>query len=167
VALKRTLNLWSGKLMSRLLKIALIQQQATKNKQKNIKRAMVSLEQAAQQGAQLIAFAELAFTRFYPQRPSTGKNLILAETIPGPTTDIFSDLARTCNVVVVLNLYEKIGNKTYDSSPVINTNGEILGVTHMVHIMEGPGFFEQGYYFPGDGDKFVYETAVGKIGVAI
>ncbi len=153
--------------MSRLLKIALIQQQASKDKQNNIDRAIASLEKAAHQGAQLIAFAELAFTPFYPQRPAMGKNLSLAETIPGPTTDIFSNLARKWRVVVVLNLFEKVGNKTYDSSPLIDSMGKILGVTRMVHIMEGPSFFEQGYYFPGDGDKLVYETTMGKIGVAI
>ncbi len=53
-------------------------------------------------------------------------------------------------MVTVLNTYEKDGDKTFDSSPVIDADGEILGVTRMVHIMEGPGFHEKGYYDPGE-----------------
>ncbi len=37
----------------------------------------------------------------------------------------------------------------------------------MVHIMEGPGFHERGYYTPGDRESFVFDTAAGRIGVAI
>ena len=37
----------------------------------------------------------------------------------------------------------------------------------MVHIMEGLGFYEKGYYTPGDKMSFVYETQVGRVGVAI
>ncbi|MGZ7046164.1 MAG: nitrilase-related carbon-nitrogen hydrolase, partial [Candidatus Aminicenantales bacterium] len=43
----------------------------------------------------------------------------------------------------------------------------LLGVTRMVHIMEGPGFHERGYYSPGDREDFVFDTAAGRIGVAI
>ena len=153
--------------MNKKLKLALIQQHATKDNQNNIDRAIASFEQAAKQGAQLIAFAELAFTHFYPQYPSTGNNEDLAEPIPGSTTGIFSELARKWETAVVLNLFEKQGNQTFDSSPVIDTDGKILGITRMVHIMEGPCFHEQGYYYPGDRKNLVYDTAVGKIGVSI
>jgi len=153
--------------MDRKLKLALIQQHATKDNQNNIDRAVVSFEQGAKQGAQLIVFAELAFTYFYPQKPSVGNNEDLAEPIPGPTTEIFSELARKWKTTVVLNLFEKKGNKTFDSSPVIDADGKILGITRMVHIMEGPCFHEQGYYFPGGRTNLVYHTSVGKIGIAI
>ena len=55
----------------------------------------------AEQGAELIAFAELAFEPFYPQRPSDGNHLDLAEPIPGPITEAFSALAKELGVVVV------------------------------------------------------------------
>lgn len=153
--------------MNRPLKIALIQQHATRDKQDNLARAVAAFEKAAQQEAQLIVFAELAFTYFYPQRRAAGNIIDLAETIPGPTTKIFSDLARKWNTVVVLNLFEKKGGHTFDASPVIEKDGSILGVTRMVHIMDGDCFFEQGYYKPGPADELVYRTSDGKIGVAI
>mgnify|MGYP002154855103 CR=1 FL=1 len=150
-----------------LMKIALIQQQATKNCQENLKRGIESFRQAASSGAKLIAFAELAFCPFYPQRPAEPEYFEKAEAIPGPTTEKFQALARKYGVVVVLNIFERDKERTFDSSPVIDSDGKLLGVTRMIHIMEGPGFHERGYYTPGDKNNFVYQTKAGRIGVAI
>lgn len=153
--------------MSKFIKLALIQQHATKDKLDNLNRAIAAFEQAASQGANIIAFAEMAFTYFYPQNPNKDDVSKLAETIPGQTTEIFCDLAKKWKVVTVINIFEKKGDKTFDSSPVINSDGKILGVTRMVHIMEGPCFHEQDYYYPGDARNMVFDTEFGKIGVAI
>lgn len=149
------------------MKIALIQQHATKNYEENLKRGVKAFHQAARKGANLIAYAELAFSPFFPQFPARQEFLLQAEPIPGPTTHRFSQLAKEYGVVVVLNVFEKDGDKTYDSSPVINVDGRLLGVTRMVHIMEGPRFHEKGYYTPGNLENLVYKTQVGKIGLAI
>ncbi len=149
------------------MKIALIQQHATKDYEENIKRGIDSFHQAASSGAKLVAFAELAFSTFLPQIPSNQEYLAMAEPIPGPTTEQFSKLAKKYGVVVVLNLFERDGERTYDASPVIDADGKLLGVTRMVHIMEGPGFYEKGYYAPGENINFVYKTKVGRVGIAI
>jgi N-carbamoylputrescine amidase len=149
------------------MKIALVQQHAFLEYEENLKRGVNAFREAAGAGADLIAFAELAFLRFLPQFPSTPAALAKAETIPGPTTEIFSALSRELGVVAVLNLLEKDGEKTYDSSPVIDADGQILGVTRMIHIMEGPGFHERGYYTPGNLTHLVYKSRVGWVGVAI
>lgn len=153
--------------MSRLVKLALIQQHATQDIQDNLNRAITAFEKAAEQGAKLIAFAELAFTPFYPQHPAQGDLLALAETIPGPTTNIFKELAEKYGVVTVLNLFETCDGKTFDSSPVLDADGQLLGTTRMVHIIEADCFHEQGYYAPGDGKSLVFDTAVGRVGVSI
>ncbi len=70
-------------------------------------------------------------------------------------------------MVVVLNLFERDGDRTYDTSPVLNADGRLLGRTRMVHITDYPCFHEQGYYTPGDTGAPVYETDHGRIGVAI
>ena len=149
------------------MRIALVQQHATGDPPENRARGRAAFLEAAKAGAGLVAFAELAFTRFYPQIPASSERLSRAETIPGPTTDLFCGLARETGTVAVLNLFERDGDRTYDSSPVIDADGRILGVTRMVHIMEGPGFHERGYYAPGDRERFVFPTAAGQIGVAI
>jgi predicted amidohydrolase len=149
------------------MKIALIQQIASEDIKSNIDRAVHSVKQAAGNGANIICFAELAFTPFYPQKPVGENKIKLAETIPGQTTDVFSKLAKEFGVVIILNLYEKDGNNFYDSSPVINIDGSILGVTRMIHITDCACFHEKGYYDPGNKGVPVYETKFGKIGIAI
>jgi N-carbamoylputrescine amidase len=91
----------------------------------------------------------------------------LAEPVPGPTTQAFAGLARQLGVVVVLNLFERAGDRCYDCSPVIDADGRLLGRTRMVHITDYEGFHEQDYYAPGDSGAPVYQTAAGRLGVAI
>jgi predicted amidohydrolase len=149
------------------MQIALVQQHASGDKADNVARGIAALERAARDGAEVVAYAELAFERFHPQRPATGDPLALAEPVPGPITEQFARKARELGVVVVLNLYERDGDRAYDSSPVIDADGSLLGVTRMVHITEYPCFHEQGYYTPGDRGAPVYRTRAGNLGVAI
>lgn len=149
------------------MKIALIQQFASNIKERNIKKGIEAVKEAAKNGAQVICFAEVAFDPFYPQRRPTLDVRELAETIPGNTTDLFCNLARELNIVIILNLYELDGKNTYDTSPVIDADGKILGKTRMLHIPDYELFHEQDYYTPGDTGAPVYQTQFGKIGIAI
>lgn len=150
------------------MRIALIQQHATWDRDANRARGLAAARQAASEGAEVIAFAELAFDRFYPQVPATLEHIARAEPVPGPTTEAFSALAREHGVVIVLNVFEQgADGQTYDSSPVIDADGTLLGITRMVHITEYEHFHEQGYYAPGDRGVPVYRTQAGRIGVAI
>lgn len=149
------------------MKIALIQQACTEDKHENLQRGLQAAREAAEAGANIICFPELAFEPFYPQYDNPSDPGRHAEPIPGSITEAFSDLAAEFEIVVVLNLYERDGDRTYDSSPVINTDGSIMGTTRMVHITDYACFHEQKYYAPGDQGAPVYDTPHGKIGVAI
>jgi N-carbamoylputrescine amidase len=149
------------------MKIALIQQHASRDRRKNVDRGIEALEEAATHGAELVAYSELAFDRFLPQHPASATTLAHAEPIPGPTSMKFCEKAKELGVVVVLNLFEREGDRTFDSSPVIDSNGEIVGKTRMIHIIEAPCFHEKGYYAPGNLGACVFNTKIGKIGVAI
>ena len=122
------------------MKIALVQQSAGPDKAQNVERGASAVDEAAANGASLIVFAELAFEPFHPQRPANGDPLSLAETVPGPTVDIFSLRARKHGVVIVLNLYERDGDRAFDCSPVIDADGRLLGRTRMIHITDYPCF---------------------------
>jgi predicted amidohydrolase len=149
------------------VRIALIQQPATEDKNHNVRCGIEALTRAARDGATVVSFAELAFERFHPQRPAGDAPWQLAETVPGPTTDLFARVARDLGVVVVLNLFERDGERTFDCSPVIDADGTLLGRTRMIHITDYPCFHEQGYYVPGDTGAPVYRTRAGILGVAI
>ena len=84
------------------MKMALIQQHATRNKTANVARGLAALETAARHGAQLACFAELAFEWFYPQRPAELGFRELAESLDGPTVTAFQQKARELGMVVVI-----------------------------------------------------------------
>src|SRR5881628_805381 len=109
------------------MRIALVQQHASHDKRENVARGLRAFETAARVGAHLVAFAELAFEPFYPQSPAGPGSLGQAETVPGPITDAFSAKAREYGVVAVLNLFERDGDRTFDCSPVIDSDGALLG----------------------------------------
>jgi N-carbamoylputrescine amidase len=148
-------------------RIALAQLQAHEDVAENRERILDAMRRAAEQGANLIAFPELALSKFFPQHPDFPDARALAEPVPGPTTEQVAALARELSLVTVLNLYEEAETGLYDSSPVIDADGTLLGTTRMVHITDYACFHEQVYYTPGDHGAPVYETAVGRIGVSI
>jgi N-carbamoylputrescine amidase len=150
-----------------MTRIALVQQRATKDRAANRARGLEALDTAARLGAGLVCFAELAFDPFYPQEPAPAGVAGLAEPVPGPTTEAFASAAAWLGVAVVLNLFENDGGRTYDSSPVIGSDGTLLGKTRMVHVPDLPCFHETDYYTPGDLGAPVFDTACGRIGVAI
>ena len=149
------------------MRIALVQQKASHDRSENLRRGLAALEEAAHAGANLVCYAELAFERFYPQVPGRSETREKAEPIPGPTTEAFAEKARDLSVVVVINLYERDGERCFDTSPVIDADGALLGRTRMIHITDYACFHERDYYTPGDTGVPVYATGVGRVGVAI
>ncbi|HEX4951971.1 MAG TPA: nitrilase-related carbon-nitrogen hydrolase [Thermoanaerobaculia bacterium] len=151
-----------------MLRIALAQLPAGPDREANLARAEGALREAAAAGAALVAFPELAADRFFPQRRGDPAAAALAEPVPGPTTERIARLAKDLGLVVVWNLYERDeAGRTFDSSPVIDADGAILGVARMIHITDYDGFHEQDYYHPGDRAPEVFATRVGRVGVAI
>lgn len=154
------------------MRIALAQMTSTPDRAANLARALAAIDAAAAQGAQLVVFAEIVLDRFFPADPyggaCPGPALARAEGVPGPTTAALAAKAREHGVVIVFNLYEvDEAGRTFDSSPVIDADGTLLGVTRMVHITDYEGFHERDYYHPGDRGAPVYATRAGKVGVAI
>ena len=149
------------------MRLALVQQPATADLDANLARGLEAFDQAAEAGADLVAYAELAFSPFWPQRHATPETLAHAEPVPGPTVEAFQERAARHGVVAVLNVFERDGEKTFDTSPVVDADGALLGKTRMVHITDYEAFHEQGYYAPGDAGLPVYDTAAGRVGVAI
>jgi len=152
------------------MRIALAQQRADADRGANLARALDAMGRAAQAGARLIVFPELAIERFFPQRSRDEQAKTLAEPIPGPMADRIAARAKELSLVTVFNMYELGGGaglRLFDSSPVFDADGALLGVTRMVHITDYEGFHERAYYHPGDRGAPVYQTRAGRVGVAI
>lgn len=149
------------------MRLALAQLSAGPDRSANLARALETMTAAKRAGADLIAFPEVILDRFFPQAPGDREALKLAEPIPGPTADAVAARARELGLVTVFNLYELSEGRRFDSSPMFDADGTLLGITRMVHITDYEGFHEQDYYHPGDRGVPVYETRVGRVGVAI
>ena len=150
------------------MRLALAQQAAGHDPHENLERALEAMRRARAAGAETIVFPELAVLRFFPQFESQESARDLAEPIPGPTAKRVAETARELSLVTVFNMYEvDAGGRCFDSSPVFDADGTLLGVTRMVHITDFSGFHEKAYYHPGDRGAPVYETRAGRLGVAI
>jgi N-carbamoylputrescine amidase len=150
------------------MRLALAQQSANPDREDNLARALTAMEAAKKAGADLIAFPELAIDRFFPQHENDPTAEGRAEPIPGPTADAIAANAKHLSLVTVFNMYESDARgHRFDSTPVFDSDGTLLGVTRMVHITDYACFHEREYYHPGDRGAPVYDTSVGKIGVAI
>ncbi len=149
-------------------RIALGQISASDDLDANILKSANFVKKAADNGAKIICFPELCFTKFFPQYPLDKKYYNFAETIPGPTTERFQKLAQEYNIAVIINIYEKTDKGEYfDSSPIISADGELLGKVQMNHVAQEPLFYEKEYYRPGTTGHPVFKTPFGNIGIAI
>ncbi len=150
------------------MRLALAQLSAGPDRESNIVRALEAMDQAKNAGADVVAFPELAIELFFPQAKQNEQAKKDAETIPGPLADRISAKAAALSLVTVFNMYEVDSEgRRFDSSPVFDSDGTLLGVTRMVHITDYSCFHEKEYYHPGDKGAPVYNTTAGRIGVAI
>ena len=149
------------------MKIALIQKSRTSDIEHNRLTLGESIRMAAVKGAQLIVFQELHNSLYFCQTESTD-NFDLAETIPGPSTEYFSELAREFGVVLVLSLFEKRAAGLYhNTAVVIEKDGSIAGKYRKMHIPDDPAYYEKFYFTPGDLGFHPIQTSVGKLGVQV
>lgn len=132
----------------------------------NIETARQRVVEAARKGAQVICLPELYYTQYFPRHQGSDTTTV-AETLPGKSTLVFSDIAREHHVVIIVPVFEKAREgKFYNSAVVINADGKVSEPYRKVHIPQDPGFFEKGYFYPGDQYR-VFSTDYGRIAVLI
>lgn len=147
--------------------IGLIQAAASEHAPLNLERAVQKVEKAARLGAQIICLQELFRSPYFPQTENA-KNFKLAESIPGPATDIFQKLAKRLGLVIILPLFEKRSAGMYhNSAAVIDRDGTLAGLYRKMHIPDDPGYCEKFYFTPGDLGFPSFRTRYGRIGVLI
>ena len=150
-----------------MMKIGLIQQSNTADIQGNIAKLVANIRDCAAKGAQLIVLQELHNSLYFCQVENTD-NFDLAETIPGPSTELFGALASELEVVLVLSLFEKRAAGLYhNTAVVIEKDGSIAGKYRKMHIPDDPAYYEKFYFTPGDLGFRSIQTSVGKLGVLV
>ncbi|MFZ1236929.1 MAG: carbon-nitrogen hydrolase [Prevotella sp.] len=149
------------------IRIGMLQQQNNADMQDNISRLEENIRDLARRGAQLIVLQELHNSLYFCQVEDVN-NFGLAETIPGPSTDFFGQLAQELGIVIVTSLFEKRAPGLYhNTAVVIEKDGSIAGIYRKMHIPDDPAYYEKFYFTPGDLGFHPIETSVGRLGVLI
>ena len=149
------------------VKVGLVQMSCTGNKEENLVKAIAKTKQAAKDGAQIVCLQEL-FTSLYFCDEENYDNFLLAEAIPGPTTDRLSALAKELGVVIIASLFEKRAQGLYhNTTAVLDADGTYLGKYRKMHIPDDPSYYEKFYFTPGDLGYKVFKTRFATIGVLI
>ena len=149
------------------MKIGLIQQHNVEDVKTNVLHLATKIRQLAKEGAELIVLQELHNALYFCKQEDV--NLFdLAETIPGPSTQFFGNLAKELQVVIVTSLFERrVTGLYHNTAVVLEKNGTIAGMYRKMHIPDDPGYYEKFYFTPGDLGFKPIQTSVGKLGVLV
>ena len=149
------------------LKVALIQQSCTSNREETLAKTTGMIRQAAASGAELIVLQELHTSTYFCQVESPAL-FDLAEPIPGPSSDTLGKLAAELGIVLVSSLFERRAAGLYHNTAVVfEKDGSIAGIYRKMHIPDDPGFYEKFYFTPGDLGFNPIKTSVGTLGVLV
>lgn len=152
---------------SSTVRIGLVQMRAEPHSADNLEKAVAKIRQAARKGAQIICLQEL-FSSFYFPQTEDSRHFILAEPVPGPTTQTLSELARLLKAVLIISLFEKRTDGVYhNTAALLDADGSFLGKYRKMHIPDDPGYYEKFYFTPGDLGFQTFSTRYAKIGVLI
>jgi N-carbamoylputrescine amidase len=155
------------KAKSNIVKVGLIQMSCDQKPAANLKKAIARIGEAAKKGAQIVCLQELFRSQYFCQTEDI-ELFKLAETIPGPTTDLLSKVARQRNVVLVASLFEKRAAGVYHNTAVIiDATGKIAGKYRKMHIPDDPLYYEKFYFTPGDLGFQTHDTKFGKVGALV
>jgi N-carbamoylputrescine amidase len=149
------------------IKVGLVQMSCVADKEANLQKAIDGVRDAARQGAQIVCLQEL-FTSLYFCDEENYDNFLLAESIPGPSSDTLSAIAAELGVVIIASLFEKRAQGLYHNTvAVLDADGSYLGKYRKMHIPDDPNYYEKFYFTPGDLGYKVFNTKFATIGVLI
>jgi N-carbamoylputrescine amidase len=148
---------------SRPFTVGIIQDSASADAKAVLERSVAHVRTAADLGAQIICLKEL-FNAPYFCKSQQCERFDIAESIPGPTTDVLQKLAKDLDVVIIAPLFEKQAAGVYrNSAAIIDADGSLLGVYRKMHIPDDPLFNEKYYFVPGDTAHDDRIDAIGEI----
>ncbi|GMW06533.1 MAG: beta-ureidopropionase [Nevskiales bacterium] len=149
------------------LKLALVQMRMDEDPAANLRRALDYTRQAIAAGAQLVCLPELFRSRYFCQSEDAA-HFALAESVPGPTTAAFQELATAHGVTIVLSLFERRAAGLYhNTAAVLDGDQGLVGKYRKMHIPDDPRFYEKYYFTPGDLGFRTFQTGAGSLGVLV
>lgn len=149
--------------------LGLVQMRCHSNSSENMANASLRIAQAAKAGAKIICLPELFTNEYFCQTEDNHAAFELAETIPGPTTKELSAIARQHEVALIGGTVFERGTdgKHYNTAPVFDADGSLLGTYRKIHIPHDPLYYEQSYFAPGNLGVRIFETKFARIAVLV
>jgi len=149
------------------MKIGIIQQHNGEEVKENVLHLVTKVRALAKEGAELIVMQELHNSLYFCKEENVDL-FDLAEPIPGPTTQIFGNLAKELGIVIVTSIFEKRATGLYHNTAVVlEKDGTIAGKYRKMHIPDDPGYYEKFYFTPGDLGFEPIQTSLGRLGVLV
>ncbi len=124
------------------------------------------MDLAVEQGASMICFQELFNLPWFP-KDRDESSFAMAEEITGEAVEAMREKARRAEAVVVLPIFERSGDQYFNTSVVLNSDGEISGIYRKIHLPDIPLWEEKYYFSPGDQGFPVFQTAYGTVGIQV
>jgi N-carbamoylputrescine amidase len=150
-----------------VVRLALVQSKGFPDRNTNVDRAVDQIDRAAREGAQLICLQEL-FPGQYPCQAEDHRKFAEAEPIPGPTSDLLQDRARSLGVAIVGSLFERRAHGLYHNTAVVfDADGSQVGFYRKMHIPDDPNYYEKFYFTPGDTGFTVAKTRFATLGIGV
>ena len=147
--------------------IGLVQMACSTDPEANLGRAIAGIREAAGKGAEIVCLQEL-FRSQYFCREENAELFKLAETIPGPSTEALSSVAKELQVSIVASLFEKRAQGLYhNTAAILDADGSLVGLYRKMHIPDDPLYYEKFYFTPGDLGFQNFETKYSRIGVLV
>jgi N-carbamoylputrescine amidase len=149
------------------MKIGIIQQHNTADRDDNKRRLAEKIKSLATKGAELVVLQELHNGLYFCQEENVD-TFNQAEPIPGPSTEFYGALAKELGVVIVTSLFERRATGLYHNTAVVlEKDGTIAGKYRKMHIPDDPGYYEKFYFTPGDMGFQPIDTSVVRLGVLV
>ena len=151
----------------RNIKTGVVQMTCTESKKHNQLKISNSIAELSKQEVDLVVLQELHDGPYFCQTESVD-SFDLAESVPGPTTEFYSGIARKNAVVLVTSLFEKRTSGLYHNTAVVfDRDGSMAGRYRKMHIPDDPAYYEKFYFTPGDLGFEPIQTSIGNLGVLV
>src|SRR5215469_1419295 len=149
------------------IRIGLVQMACEREPAANLEKAIVRIEQAASDGAQIVCLQEL-YRSWYPCQSEDDSQFDLAEPVPGPSSETLGKIAAARKIVIIAPIFERRAPGVYHNSAlVLDSSGAVAGHYRKMHIPDDPGYYEKFYFAPGDLDFINHHAGPADIGVLI
>jgi (R)-amidase len=121
---------------TRFLNVAAISIVSSKRKTENLEKITQSIRKITidEPEVELVLFGETILGWYIDDDNPVAYQLTISEPVPGPATDIISQLADSLNIYVAFGMTESDNGQLYNSQVLINPSGEIEAVHRKVNL---------------------------------